>query len=53
MEKNRTDSGMYRWFAPVIRPGFVFDSKPIAFGEVFYIFFMQRWERQAKPGATC
>jgi hypothetical protein len=43
MEKNRTDSGMHRWFIPEIMSIVALDSKPITFGEVFSIFFMQRW----------
>jgi hypothetical protein len=43
MEKNRTDPGMQRWLGPVIQFRFALKSKPITFGKVFFIFFMQRW----------
>jgi hypothetical protein len=43
MEKNRTDSGLHRWFIPAIRPGSALDSTHIMLSEIFSIFFMQHW----------
>jgi hypothetical protein len=35
---------MHRWFIPGTKSIVDLDSKSITFGEVFSIFFMQRWE---------
>jgi hypothetical protein len=39
---------MHRWFVPVIRFEFALGSTFIMFGEVFSIFFMQRWGKDSR-----